>query len=659
LLFLYAVSRPFLTRLDYHKLVVLPLIALVWTTPWDNEVVRQGAWWYPRSCVAARIGYVPVEEYAFFVIQSLMTSLLTILLTRWSTPWRSTASKKRLYAASEAILLVPCLTFVAGVCGIRSRDGSGRLYYISMIGWWASLPLILLWYGTRRSLVTVSMHVRTTLPWLASITVPTIYLCLADLYALRKGTWHIAETKSLNLFVVPHLPLEEALFFLATNLILVSACLAFDRVVWQIRSNSVTLRTAPLSPTYFALDLRTVKSIWHTFLHLDEAGEIEEDLDAEATAILCRASKSFYLASKLLPWDLRSDLGCLYAFARAMDDFVDQQSSAARATASVLDDRISLLRKLVDVTFASPTDETFDAMQRAIERTVSPKSTSSQVSHMEDLRISALAVCHLRSIVPVHLWHQLLDGYAVDNATLGPRFQAFEDQAQYAQNVAGSIGEMCVRVCLARSGLLVDKSYDTPQDISMESLTVAHRTLEGSEPKLSYGALATNACRSISPATVARILRDARRMGVSLQLVNIARDVVSDARELKRCYLVLNERSRKTRDGLLAYSSVSSIGDVDERDVAAKVLDVDLLQPSIIFRHKVELLDVASAIYAASVEAIHCIPCVSAKTGLRVACAVYIAIGQAIRRDGERGCLQRSHLTLWQRCTIALVAVYW
>lgn len=74
---LYFLASPFLTSLDWHKLYLLPIIAFVWTTPWDNELVRQEAWWYPTSCVLARIGYVPVEEYAFV---SRATELKWILL---------------------------------------------------------------------------------------------------------------------------------------------------------------------------------------------------------------------------------------------------------------------------------------------------------------------------------------------------------------------------------------------------------------------------------------------------------------------------------------------------------------------------------------------------------------------------------------------------
>lgn len=65
LVILYGLARPFLAPLDVAKLLVLPALALIWTTPWDNVIVKNKAWSYPASCVLARIGYVPVEEYAF------------------------------------------------------------------------------------------------------------------------------------------------------------------------------------------------------------------------------------------------------------------------------------------------------------------------------------------------------------------------------------------------------------------------------------------------------------------------------------------------------------------------------------------------------------------------------------------------------------------
>jgi lycopene cyclase domain-containing protein len=78
LVVLYFLAAPFLTELDWQKLYILPVIAFVWTTPWDNELVRKEAWWYPTSCVLARIGYVPVEEYAF--VSEIMTTILSHLV---------------------------------------------------------------------------------------------------------------------------------------------------------------------------------------------------------------------------------------------------------------------------------------------------------------------------------------------------------------------------------------------------------------------------------------------------------------------------------------------------------------------------------------------------------------------------------------------------
>ncbi|MBZ0308675.1 MAG: lycopene cyclase domain-containing protein, partial [Anaerolineae bacterium] len=55
----------------------LSLVAVIWTTPWDNYLVASGVWDYDRDLVLnIIIGYVPIEEYAFFVLQTLMTSVL-------------------------------------------------------------------------------------------------------------------------------------------------------------------------------------------------------------------------------------------------------------------------------------------------------------------------------------------------------------------------------------------------------------------------------------------------------------------------------------------------------------------------------------------------------------------------------------------------------
>ena len=72
-----------LRRLDLLALVVIVLIAVVYTTPWDNYLVASGVWYYnPSLVVNLLIGYVPIEEYAFFVLQTLLTGLFTLWLWR-------------------------------------------------------------------------------------------------------------------------------------------------------------------------------------------------------------------------------------------------------------------------------------------------------------------------------------------------------------------------------------------------------------------------------------------------------------------------------------------------------------------------------------------------------------------------------------------------
>jgi len=60
--------------------IALPLIALIaltYTTAWDNYLVARDVWWYGPGRVLATIGFVPVEEYLFFVLQPVLTGLGT------------------------------------------------------------------------------------------------------------------------------------------------------------------------------------------------------------------------------------------------------------------------------------------------------------------------------------------------------------------------------------------------------------------------------------------------------------------------------------------------------------------------------------------------------------------------------------------------------
>ena len=70
------------------------LIAVIYTTPWDNYLVATGVWWYdPELVTGVSLGWVPIEEYAFFVLQTTMVGLwlLFLVLGKSGSCWWSRA----------------------------------------------------------------------------------------------------------------------------------------------------------------------------------------------------------------------------------------------------------------------------------------------------------------------------------------------------------------------------------------------------------------------------------------------------------------------------------------------------------------------------------------------------------------------------------------
>ncbi len=69
--------RPHLTRRHWALIAIVVLVAVAYTTPWDNFLVASGVWTYdPHLVQGIVLGWVPIEEYAFFVLQSIFTGLI-------------------------------------------------------------------------------------------------------------------------------------------------------------------------------------------------------------------------------------------------------------------------------------------------------------------------------------------------------------------------------------------------------------------------------------------------------------------------------------------------------------------------------------------------------------------------------------------------------
>jgi lycopene cyclase domain-containing protein len=77
--------RRHLTRRFVASVAGLALVALLYTTPWDNLIVSMGVWSYDPALVAGIIlGVIPLEEYLFFLLQTTLTSLVLLGLARRS-----------------------------------------------------------------------------------------------------------------------------------------------------------------------------------------------------------------------------------------------------------------------------------------------------------------------------------------------------------------------------------------------------------------------------------------------------------------------------------------------------------------------------------------------------------------------------------------------
>jgi lycopene cyclase domain-containing protein len=217
LLMAVTVPRPLGGVGDKRALWAIPVlcaIAFSYTTPWDNFLVANRVWWYGPDRVIATIGYVPIEEYMFFILQPILTGLfLYHVLVRWPQDDRP---------AGLSAHIVGCLFWlvVTAVSFYFLLYGSDDAFYLSLILSWAAPVLAGMWLYDGETL----WRKRQTL--LVAVGIPTVYLWIADAIAIYQEIWTISERFTLGLKVWT-LPLEEATFFLVTNLLVVKGILLF------------------------------------------------------------------------------------------------------------------------------------------------------------------------------------------------------------------------------------------------------------------------------------------------------------------------------------------------------------------------------------------------------------------------------------------------
>ncbi len=192
-----------------RRVLLLPaaisLAALLYTTPWDNYLVANQVWGYDADRVSGiLLGWVPIEEYLFFVLQPLLSGYWALWV--WL---RSGSPAPRRLTLHWPILIPLAALWAAAATMLFIGTASWR--YLSLLVLWALPPLALqLVFGW----ASLWRHRRAAA---LSILPPTLYLAAADGLAISAGVWAISPASSTGWLLLGVLPVEELVFFALTN----------------------------------------------------------------------------------------------------------------------------------------------------------------------------------------------------------------------------------------------------------------------------------------------------------------------------------------------------------------------------------------------------------------------------------------------------------
>ncbi|KAL6240794.1 hypothetical protein RBB50_012358 [Rhinocladiella similis] len=465
---------PLFTRRDVYKILFLQVVAVSYTIPWDSYLIRTKVWTYPADVIIGpKLLDIPAEELFFFVIQTYITTCLQILLSKSILTATYLRNEADPLDPSGAALLPwkragQVILTLASVVPILLRGGNTEGTYMRLILGWAAPVMLMLW--------TFSYQLLLLLPWTKTwliIALPTLYLWVVDTLALRRGTWSIELGTKLGIHVWPHLEIEEAVFFLITNTLVVWGSIACDNAFAILDAFPQHFPTVPGIPSPLllirALLLPTSKY---------DIGRLHGLQNA--LTVLSRKSRSFYLASGVFFGRLRIDLILLYAFCRVADDLIDDAPSAKEA-----DMWVKHFTHFLDTVYSPKGDKA------RLEKSLAPFSPKAQ----------SILVLLPSDKLPSEPLYLLLEGFRIDqeffakDAKENPPIKTFNDLERYATCVAATIGELCL------------------------SLVYEH------DPD-----------KRAKPDTIQTCVAAGTKMGRALQYVNIVRDVQTDA-EVGRCYI--------------------------------------------------------------------------------------------------------------------------
>jgi lycopene cyclase domain-containing protein len=202
-----------------HAMGYVLVAVFVFTTPWDNLAVRRGIWGFPPNKYQGRIGYLPVEEYLFFLLQSLNV-MFGVRALFWLHPGWHLLINTTLTGWSWLCLAAAIPVWI--VLGQRlrqwGRERGPRMNYVLHLAWF--LPVIYLQWSLEPELLArhAGLLLIVTLGF-------GVYYTIADLVAVQTGLWFFDEKQITGVKIGGSLPWEEAAFFFLTSLLVAQSFL--------------------------------------------------------------------------------------------------------------------------------------------------------------------------------------------------------------------------------------------------------------------------------------------------------------------------------------------------------------------------------------------------------------------------------------------------
>jgi len=218
-------------------IAVLVAIAYAYTVPWIAYMIRRGAWSYADGAVLVRALSIPLGEYLYVAIQTLVVAFA--LHRRGFDPTFREGDFDRVPRAAGVLA---GLGMLGGGLWLVSFDAS--LLYLGGLIAWVGPVLALQWA------VGGGYLARTPRTWLTAALLPAAYFWVVDRIAIGMGTWRIAPEFTTGITVLG-LPVEEMVFFLSAGVMTVNGLVLFEWVLdWNDRRRAPAASIEePLTPS--------------------------------------------------------------------------------------------------------------------------------------------------------------------------------------------------------------------------------------------------------------------------------------------------------------------------------------------------------------------------------------------------------------------------